>query len=44
MPIYALKGELSGDHLEVQRAFVNEWKILCSPFVTVRDVMKADSL
>ena len=44
MPIYALKGELSGDHLEVWRAFVIACQILCSPFITVRDVMKADSL
>jgi len=44
MSIYALKGELSGDHLEVWRAFVIACQILCSPFITVRDAMKADSL
>ena len=44
MSIYALKGELPDEHLEVWRAFVIACKLLCRTFVTVSDVMEADSL
>lgn len=44
MSLYALKGELPEDHLEVWRAFVLACSILCSPFITISDTLKADSL
>lgn len=44
MSIYALKGELPDEHLEVWRAFVIACMLLCRTFVTVSDVMEADSL
>ena len=44
MSIFALKGELPDEHLEVRRAFVIACKLLCRTFVTVSDVIKADSL
>lgn len=44
MSLYALKGELPDEHIEVWRAFVLACKLLCSPFITIIDTMKADSL
>ena len=41
MSIYALKGELPDEHLEVWRAFVIVCKLLCRTFVTISDVMKS---
>lgn len=41
MSIYALKGELQDEHLEVWRAFVIACKLLCRTFVTISDVMKS---
>lgn len=41
MSIYALKGELPDEHLEVWRAFVIACKLLCRTFVTISDVIKS---
>ena len=42
--LYALKGDLPEGHLKVWRSFVLACKILCCPFITTADVMKANVL
>lgn len=44
MSLYALKGELPAEHLEVWRVFVVACQLLCSPFITVGEAIKAGSL
>lgn len=42
--LYALRGELPINHLEVWRSFVLACKILCSPVLTVTDTERANTL